>query len=191
MNASAHDVGAASATETPQQLRFLIVYEDFACGVRAKRFADELSTALGSAIGEPALWRWELLEVPPLSEEALRDAAASDFVILSLRGDRHLSLAQKGWLARCLENAGTRAASLVALFDPTRTQFATMGGTREFLKYQATAVGVSFFGCSRMQPEGAAPLAVAAHASAGSTLPARSRLSVRYSLKTRVADPRS
>lgn len=101
-----------------------IIYEDRASGLIAKRFSDMLISSLGREVKcTLSCWRSELIDLPEVADEIARDAAASDFVILSLRGDSRLSMATRVWIGTWLAGAVDRPACLVALFDPERSLF--------------------------------------------------------------------
>jgi hypothetical protein len=87
----------STADGRPAPSGITIIYEDRATGLRAKEFSDILSASLGNGRppSEPACWRLELIDLPGLADEVSRDASASEFLILSLRGDSPLTIATK------------------------------------------------------------------------------------------------
>lgn len=95
----------------------VILYEDFATGLRAQRFCRFLAEGLGaSGRFEPALCLWDVLRDPRLQRRAARAVGRADLLILSVHG--HLPAAPTGalldaWLAA----KARRASSLVALVD--------------------------------------------------------------------------
>lgn len=134
--------------------KFTIIYDDFETGTRAKRFAEMLAAAVGgSGECDIALCRSELLEVAGFANEATREAAVSDFVILALRGDTSLPFATKHWIETWLETANGEAACLVALFDPNRNTARFANSTRTYLRHVASAAGVDFFAHSALPPQ--------------------------------------
>src|SRR6187401_1679743 len=108
------DTAATPADAAPN---IVIIYQDRATGIHAKRFADMLAGTLESNC-TMAFWRSELIELPEIASEIARDAAASEFVILALRGDTALSFAARDLIESWLACASGGIASLVALFDP-------------------------------------------------------------------------
>jgi hypothetical protein len=133
--------------------RITIIYEDRATGLRAKSFSDRLAEALGGEAGHPpACWRSELIELPEIAEEMARDAAASEFVILSLRGDTSLSLAAKRWIESWLTRVAGGPACLVALFDPERSVAPHADGARCYLRCVAARASVAFFAHCAVTP---------------------------------------
>jgi hypothetical protein len=126
--------------------RFVILYEDVASGLRAKRFADRLNYALGAEAGPSlALWRQEMLELPELAQAASREAQSGDFLILSLLGNRHLSFAVRQWLEEWLERASASGAGLIAIFDPMRSTAVHTDGVRQYLRCVTKPHEVDFF----------------------------------------------
>jgi hypothetical protein len=73
-----------------------------------------------------------------------REAAASDFVILALSGDRHLSFGFKRWIESWLTPAMDGSFSLVALFDSDRST-SHAGSARYCLREMSATAGVAFF----------------------------------------------
>ena len=129
----------------PAVIKCVIIYEDFATGVHAKRFAEMLADGLGRSCDSESLWRSELLDFPGLGDGVARDAAASDFVILALRGDRDLSFGFKRWIQSWLTLAAARGCSLITLFDPNRSTQPTASGARYFLRDMSATAGITFF----------------------------------------------
>ena len=74
-----------------------------------------------------------------------RDAAASEFVIFSLRGNTSLSIATRVWIEAWLASADSESASLVALFDPERIRRGPAEGVRYYLRHAAAEASVAFF----------------------------------------------
>jgi hypothetical protein len=97
----------------------VVLYEDFATGLRARKVGDFLAEELGAGGPlEPALWRCDVLQDPPLRSCVAREVARADLLILSVH--RHLPAVPTGalldaWLAA----KSHRASSLVALVDGT------------------------------------------------------------------------
>jgi hypothetical protein len=121
-----------------------IIYEDLATGIRAKRFSDMLAVSLGGANDTlPACWRIGLIEIPEIATEIARDAAASEFVILSLRSATNLSTAAKRWIESWLADVREESAGLIVLFDPE--QRPPTAGLRRYLRRITARAGVGFF----------------------------------------------
>jgi hypothetical protein len=97
----------------------VILYEDFATGLRARKLGHLLAEALGAkGRFEPELWRWDVLQDPTLQRRAAREVARADLLILSVH--RHLPAVPTGALLDAWLTAKTRRAShLVALVDGT------------------------------------------------------------------------
>jgi hypothetical protein len=95
----------------------VIFYEDFATGLRARKFCRLLAQGLGASEAfEPALCLWEVIDGPLLQRRAARAVARADLLVLSVH--RHLAAVPTGalldaWLAA----KARRASHLVAMVD--------------------------------------------------------------------------
>lgn len=136
---------------------FMIIYDDRTTGLQAKRFSDMLATALG-CLGRavPACWRSELMDLPGLAAEMASDAARSEYVILSLRGDRGLSVEMKEWVEGWLAAASGGPSSLIALFDRERSVAAYAESVRCYLRQVSSEAGIPFFAHCTVAPANAA-----------------------------------
>ena len=110
---------SAGRPSPPGAFRVVILYEDFATGLRARKVGHLLAEALGArGRCEPELWRCDVLQDPTLQRRAAREVARADLLILSVH--RHLPAVPTGalldaWLAA----KARRASHLVALVDGT------------------------------------------------------------------------
>jgi len=132
--------------ESPSPCGTTILYEDRATGLRAKHFSDMLTASLGDGHPiEPTCWRLELIDLPGLASEISQEAATSEFLLLSLRGDSSLSSATKQWLESLLERVDAGTTSLIALFDPVRSVAPHAESMRCYLRQVTAQAGVTFF----------------------------------------------
>lgn len=130
----------------PVGVRVAIIYEDRETGLRAKSFADRLVAAHACPRrSTDSLWRCELLEFPSIADEAARDAAGCEFIIVSLRGDDAIPFATRNWLGAALAEADSRGAVLVALFCPIRSDWRAVEGARHFFRALCAEKVVPFF----------------------------------------------
>jgi hypothetical protein len=138
----------------PYPVKFSIVYEDFASGTRARHFAERLAKALGcTCLLTEALWRSELLDCPEIAEQAARTCADSDYLIISLRGDRDLPLATREWIEAQLDGAGGARTGLILLSDERNTQRRVLDGTRHHLRALCNAREMAFFSHATTSPD--------------------------------------
>ena len=113
---------SAGRPSPPATFRVVILYEDFATGLRARKVGDFLAEELGAkGRFQPEWWRCDALQDPPLQRRVARAAARADLLILSVH--RHLPAVATGalldaWLAA----KAHRASRLVALVDGTGAQ---------------------------------------------------------------------
>src|SRR5215472_3208286 len=85
--------------EWPRWLNAVVVYEDFATGLRARRTLEGLTQPLKADLGVRLnLWRFDLLREPPLRERVAQEAAEADVVFLSAHGRAELPVAVQQWL---------------------------------------------------------------------------------------------
>lgn len=128
----------------PAAIKCVIIYEDFASGARAKHFAEMLCDGLGCACDCDSLWRSELMDFPEIGVGVAQETAASDYVIIALRGDRHLSRGFRRWIESWLTPSLDQRFSLIALFDSTRSA-SHAASARYSLRELSAAAGVPFF----------------------------------------------
>jgi hypothetical protein len=102
--------------------RVVILHEDLATGLRARKVGGLLAEALGAkGRVEPELWRWDVLQDPVLQRRAAREAARADLLILSVH--RHLpAVPTDALLDAWLAAKAHRASHLVALVDGAGAQ---------------------------------------------------------------------
>ena len=99
-------------------LEVLLLYEDLATALRAKKSLDGLPGQPAATTGFQArLWRLDLLAEPLLAEQAALEAAAADIIILSLHGRTELRAEVRNWLSRWLEHKEHRPYAIAALLD--------------------------------------------------------------------------
>ncbi len=103
-------------------LKVVVVYEDFATGIRAKNAFDRLLSRMGEMSDfDMNLWRFDLLGDQKLSAVAANEAAGADLIMLSAHGGADLPVSIKIWLGRWLSKRDNKASALVVSLD--RNQF--------------------------------------------------------------------
>jgi hypothetical protein len=123
-----------------------ILYDDPATGRTAKLFAERLGEELGCAGGlSLSLWRSELLAFPALADEAARDAADFDYLIVSLNGQHVPRRATREWIKRQLKDAAARGAAMIILSVADFGRRRVVGGTRHFFRSLCAGEDVPFF----------------------------------------------
>ncbi len=133
-------------------IKVVIIYEDFASGVRAKHFTERLSEELGcSCEFSESLWRSELLEIPVVAADAARDAASCDYLVVSLRGDGALPWATRRWIEAQLDGAAGRRPWVIALLGSEQGKRRVLDGNRHYLRSTCAARGVDFFSLAESQ----------------------------------------
>lgn len=100
-----------------------MVYEDFACGVRAKKAFDGVVHELGSSFNfNCKLWKFDILCLPELKEIAAEDAADADMVLIAAHSTGELPDAVKNWIDTWVARKRPRQRALVSLLDPQETR---------------------------------------------------------------------
>ena len=104
--------------ESNLEIEVVIVYENFAAGIRAKSMLDRLSAALQPEFGiNRGLWKFELLDYPQLREQAAIEALKADMIVVSTNGDSDLPEHIKNWIESWLPQKREGLAALIALLD--------------------------------------------------------------------------
>ena len=129
-------------------MHITIIYEDFASGLRAKRFADLLAERCGTpGASAIAMWRCELLEITDVAAEAAGLAEAWDYLIVSLSANRTFSDAVREWitsrLGGCADGGG-----VILLATAGMDQNRVAVSVRQGIKSICVERGVPFFGYS-------------------------------------------
>jgi hypothetical protein len=130
----------------PPLLDVTILYEDFGTGLRAKRSLDLLPESLrANAKLSTKLWRTELLSDPFLCEQAAREAAAADVVILSMHGRSALPAEVQAWLRCWLRHKEERPYALGLLLDPTEVNEGRGNPVVDYMQQLAATARVDLF----------------------------------------------
>jgi hypothetical protein len=133
------------------EIEVIILYEDFLSGARAKHFAERLAEGLGSKCPlSQSMWRSDLLDCPSIAMEAASAAADCEYLIVSLRGDRVLSSATRGWIEEQVERAPSRLSCLIALLDSGDGTRRVLDRNRHYLRRVCAANRVEFCAHARM-----------------------------------------
>ena len=147
------DPPACSPLADLAAIKVAILYEDFACGTRARHFAGRLAES-AAAIAPPSetLWRIDLLRSPIVASEAADAAADCDYLIVSLRGDHDLPAAARQWIEAHLHGAAARGAGLIVLSDSSLSRWRLLEGIRQYLRSACSVRGVPFFSHAAAPP---------------------------------------
>ena len=105
------------------EVNVMLLYEDAETGLRAK-----LSLAVVQKEGlletgfRTKLWRRDLLRAEWLREQAAKEAAAADVIIMSMHGEQDLPGEVTDWLTRWIEHKTDRPCALGVLLDGSASQ---------------------------------------------------------------------
>ncbi|HZQ47130.1 MAG TPA: hypothetical protein VFC07_08970 [Verrucomicrobiae bacterium] len=126
-------------------LNVVIAYEDFATGKHAKETYDYLIHQLGHDFEfYNQMWKFDVLGIPKMREMAVKDAAASDLIIVSTHGIGELPAAVRLWIDEWVENKG-HARALITLVDRPKDLLNEDPAIRSYLQEAARRAKVDFF----------------------------------------------
>ncbi len=127
-------------------LNVMILYEDLGTGLRAKRSLDLLPDHLrANAKLSTKLWRLQLLSDPLLSEQAAREGAAADVIILSVHGRSALPVEVETWLGSWRRHKQPRAYALGVLLDAAEVSQGSENPVVSYMQQVASDAGVDLF----------------------------------------------
>ena len=142
-----------TGTTTQPILEVLILYEDFATGLRAKCSLDLLlSQCRMETCFRTKIWKVDLLSEPLLREQAAIEAAGSDVILLSVHGRGNVPAAMLDWVSRLLHYKEDRPYAIGLMLDPDVATPAAHNAVRAHLQQVAAAAGVDFFCDFRAAP---------------------------------------
>ena len=115
LNSSAED----AADQGAHRLKVLVMYEDLATRQRAKSLLGRLSAQFGTYVTlSQKLYRLDLLYLDSLREQAALEGASADVIVLSVSRKTTLSLADREWTTRWLDQKGDRPCLFCLLLGP-------------------------------------------------------------------------
>ena len=108
----------------------VLIYENFAAGVRAQCFCERLVRALDSTL-EEQMWSFDALGIREARNAAASAARKADVVIVSVLGHTDLPSTIRAWLDMWLWLLDKQNPALVALFDSSTRP--NIGSIRAYL----------------------------------------------------------
>ena len=131
--------------ETRSNFKVVMLFEDFATGVRAKATTDRVIENLEAHFPfEIKFWRFDLLELLQFCEIATTQAADADMVIVSAHGGPQVPDCIKNWLQLWLNRRLGGACALVELLD-THGDGSGSWPIHSFLQIVARKANLDFF----------------------------------------------
>ena len=138
----------------PSAINVVIIYEDSASGARARSFAGRLAEKRASGCRLSAsICRCELLEYPPIADEAARRVADCDYLIVSQRGDHAPAFATRQWIEAQLDEAGGRGLGLIVLSGASDRKWHVVEATRRYFRAVCATKDAVFFAHTVTTPE--------------------------------------
>jgi hypothetical protein len=132
--------------DTNQALRVVIAYNDLAAGKRAMRLLADLGKALGDEIEfQPFQWPFDLLADVDWGEEAARDAANADILIITTNSASPLPPAVGRWAEAAIRDKQGTQAAVVALFGSEENPDGVGSSRLESIQMAAQLAGLDFF----------------------------------------------
>jgi hypothetical protein len=120
-------------------VKVVIAYDNLDIAKRAEAVYERLARRLGQAFEfQQRLWRFDVLQEDSLRDQAVRDAADADIVIVAMQEDADVPEAVRRWLESLLSRS-TGATALVALLDRPGS------AVQPYLEEVARRGGMDFF----------------------------------------------
>ena len=120
----------------------VLIYENFAAGVRARWFCARLVRALDSTL-EEQMWNFDVLGIRDVRNAAAGAARKADVVIVSASGYTELPGTVRAWLDMWLWLLDKENPALVALFDSSAP--GNIASIRAYLQQHSRRAGIDFF----------------------------------------------
>jgi hypothetical protein len=120
----------------------VLIYENFAAGVRAQRFCERLARALDSTL-EEQMWNFDVLGIREVRNGAAGAARSADAVILSVSGRTELPGTIRAWLDMWLGLLEKENPVLIALFESSGPR--NIASIHAYLSGIARHAGIDFF----------------------------------------------
>lgn len=151
MDNELHGIGLGKSAGEPsantrRSFRILIAYDTPINALEAMRLADGMVGQLGEEFEiHRDLWRFDILTLPEIRDDAVRETLDADLVVIAADAERSLPVPVKDWLtawaARCVPGDGI----LVALLNVRLAMPAQAGELRFFLRSYADQTGIELF----------------------------------------------
>ena len=140
------DFPGVFAPASNHSVKVAIGYDDFPDGQRAMRMCQHLIEQLGREFQFSArLWKFALLAVPKLAEDAAQDAAEADMIIISAHGRGTLPNDLKDWVSGTPVRRRRGARALIALLDAADEPGTEASPAYSYLQQVAKEGNIDFF----------------------------------------------
>ena len=139
-----HPLGSSDLDIKPS-FNVVIVYEDFETGKHARKTYDYLTHHLGGDCQfSNEMWKFDVLAIPRLREQAVRDVRMADIIIVSCHGGSPLPPEVRSWIDLWLSEE-VNSIALVALFDSPLDASPETQKVRAYLADVAKRGNMEFF----------------------------------------------
>ena len=123
-------------------LKVVLIYENFAAGVRARSFFEKLASALHRKL-EEEMWNFDALGMREMRNAAASAARKADVVAVSVSGQLELPGTVRAWFDMWLWILEEESPVLLALFDSSREP--NIVPIHDYLNRFARRAGIEFF----------------------------------------------
>lgn len=120
----------------------VLIYEDFAAGLRARWFSERLVHTLDGTL-EEQMWNFDVLGIREIRNRAASAARKADVVIVSVSGHKELPATIRAWLDIWLWTLEEENPAFIALFNSSASQ--KIAPIRAYLQQLARRNGLDFF----------------------------------------------
>jgi hypothetical protein len=122
-------------------LKSVLIYENYAVGLRARWFCERLARALDYTL-EEEMWNFDMLRIREDRNAAASAARKADVVGISVSGHAELSGTIRTWLDMWLRILEEENPALVGLFDSSVPRY--IASIRCYLSSIARRAGIEF-----------------------------------------------
>jgi hypothetical protein len=132
--------------EVTESVHGVLVYEDFVTGLRARSVFEQCAAHFGAGNRtRVSLWRFDMLELAPLRQQAAREAAGAELVVLSAHGDAELPAGLRSWFLEWLGTIPGQPWALIVSLDRGAGTRESAGRLLGFLGPLAQRANMDFF----------------------------------------------
>lgn len=135
-----------SSDEETIRLDVLLMHEDLAAGLRAKRALDQVLARLKRKVEfRLHLWKFDLLNEPELQVQALKDARRSSIVVLAVHACAELPVTVRTWLRQWTQTRFKLPRALVVSLDSATTTRSSFNAVLHYARAMAGSAGADLF----------------------------------------------
>lgn len=135
-----------SSEDETIRLDVLLIHEDLAAGLRAKRALEQVLKRLKRKVEfRLHLWKFDLLNEPELHEQALNDARRSSIIVLAVHACAELPVVVRSWLKQWTQTHLNFPRALVVSLDANTTTRSSFNAVLHYARVMAGSAGADLF----------------------------------------------